>query len=83
MKLYNKDAFMAKLYLLSVFSLLLLVGCTSTTQYQEVFIPIKCDIPYPVLQKQTSDVVQNQRNLVLYTKELETALDCCIKGECE
>ena len=74
---------MAKLYLLSVFSLLLLVGCTSTTQYQEVFIPIKCDIPYPVLQKKTSDVVQNQRNLVLYTKELETALDCCIKGECE
>ena len=73
---------MAKLYLLSVFSLLLLVGCTSTA-YQEVFIPIKCDIPYPTLQKQTSDVVQNQRNLVLYTKELEMALDCCIKGECE
>ena len=73
---------MAKLYLLSVFSLLLLVGCTSTA-YQEVYIPIKCDIPYPTLQKQTSDVVQNQRNLVLYIKELETALDCCIKGECE
>lgn len=64
------------------FFCLCFVGC-STTAYKEVFIPIKCDIPYPTLQRQTTDVIQNQRNLVLYTKELELALDCCIKGECE
>lgn len=61
----------------------LLIGCTTKTEYQEVFIPTKCDIPYPILQNPTNDVIQNQRQLILYTKELEFALNCCIKGECE
>lgn len=66
-----------------IFFSLLFIGCATKTEYQEVFIPIKCDIPYPILQKQTNDVIQNQKQLILYTKELEFALDCCIKGDCK
>lgn len=67
---------------LFIISTLLFCGC-STIEYKEVYIPTKCDIPYPKIAKKTDDIIENQKNLVVYTLELEDALNCCIKGECE
>lgn len=71
-----------KLILLFFFAIFF-VACSTKIETKEVYIPIKCNIPYPQKQKNTGDIIQNQKHLTMYTMELEAALDCCIKGICK
>ena len=80
--MYYHKVFMTIFKLLYFLSITLFIGCASTS-YKEVFIPVKCNIEYPQLPNQTHDLITNQKQIVIYVKELENALDCCIKGVCE
>ena len=67
------------------FFLFLQIGITAAcapthTQYQEVYIPQKCDIALPVRPARSESAALMIVDLIEYTQKLEYALNAC-KGE--
>lgn len=66
---------------------LFLFGCSAKEQVvykqdiKEVYIPVKCKVDLPKKPKPTGDTVKDNINIIAYSKEIEQALQACIKGE--
>lgn len=60
------------------FGLIILSGCA--TQYKEVKIPIKCDIPARVKPEQKGSEVEQLKAILIYAEGLERDLKFC-RGE--
>ncbi len=63
-----------------VVALVIFSGCTpkTITQYEQVYIPIKCDVNIPQKPNDTKDEVKNNLLIINYVKQLEQALKRCM-----
>lgn len=64
--------------LILTLGLIILSGCA--TQYKEVKIPIKCEIPPRVKPEQKGNEVEQLKAILIYTEGLERDLKFC-RGE--
>lgn len=57
----------------------LIFGCAAPTsiEYKPVAVPVKCEVPDVQRPSRTGDVVEDTRNIVKYTEQVESALDAC------
>lgn len=64
-------------------TLIFLTGCSTKThtEYQPVYIPVKCNISIPKAPKYDEDVIITNINILNYAEKLKVALDICVSGE--
>ncbi|WP_455939714.1 hypothetical protein [Helicobacter fennelliae] len=55
-------------------------GCVRIVK-EAVYVPTKCEINPPKMPIPTSDIIENQKRVLIYTEELESGLNFCVKGE--
>ena len=66
-----------------IITFFVLQGCTKApetvyrTVYQDVYIPVACDVSQPVKPLQTDSPVVNTIDIIDYARELEIALKAC------
>lgn len=71
-----------KLVLISFFMVVgaLISGCSFTTRYNEVKIPVKCDVPEREKPKRGNSQVHYLKDILIYVEGLENDLAFC-RGE--
>lgn len=71
-----------KLILISFFvaTAALISGCSFTTGYREVKIPVKCDVPERERPKRNTSQVHYLKDILIYVEGLENDLAFC-RGE--
>lgn len=68
--------------ILFILIILFFNACATKIEYRDVYIPQRCDVEIPKLNS-ANNVNDRARESVIYTKKLEKALTCCVKGICE
>jgi len=68
-----------RLVLISFFATIvtLLSGCSFTTKYNEVKIPVKCDVPEREKPKRGNSQVHYLKDILIYVEGLENDLAFC------
>ncbi|GAA9437394.1 hypothetical protein BTM431_15160 [Helicobacter pylori] len=69
---------MKLLFLACAFSVIL-TACAEKVIYQEVKVPIKCDIELPTRPSEHLEALEYLRALLIYTETLENDLKFCTK----
>ncbi|RVY62471.1 hypothetical protein ECC37_07810 [Helicobacter pylori] len=68
-----------KLYFLALVFCVCLSACAKKIIYQEVKVPIKCDIEMPSRPSEHLETLEYLRALLIYTETLENDLKFCTK----
>lgn len=66
-----------------IMTIMFLTGCSTKThtEYQPVYIPMKCNINIPEAPEYDEDVIITNINILNYAEKLKVALDICVNGE--
>ncbi|PUD46108.1 hypothetical protein [Helicobacter pylori] len=68
-----------KLYFLAFGVSVIFSACAKKVIYQEVKVPIKCDIEIPTRPSEHLEALEYLRALLIYTETLENDLKFCTK----
>ncbi|ANT42956.1 hypothetical protein [Helicobacter phage PtB92G] len=79
MKFFHK-LFILKLLFLAFGVSAIFSACAKKIVYQEVKVPIKCDIEIPTRPSEHLEALEYLRALLIYTETLENDLKFCTKN---
>lgn len=66
-----------------IFLSLFMFGCSTrvVTKYEEVYIPIKCDVYVPQRPKRQVDNFEYLKSILIYTEQLEIVIKGCVNKQ--